>query len=262
MTFSVIIPAFNAEATIIRTLQSCIRQTHAPLEIIVVDDASSDRTVQLVQNMGTRVRLIQLPENKGVANARNIGWDAAKGDYIAFLDSDDTWAPDKLQVLDFYLTENKSLPLIFHPYTLNDLIRKEDWEKERPRRYSFRKLLWSNAIQSSCLCLSKSVQMRFNTDFRYCEDHELALRIAFKYECYQIPFRLTRLYAPQLLGHGLSENLWKMRMGEMKMYSRLWQLHILFLPLIPFFLALSLIKHIYKWLAVKSGLEYQMRKRN
>lgn len=261
MSFSVVIPAFNAEGTIARALQSCIDQTLSPVEIIVVDDASRDQTIRIAEGFGERVRVIRLPENKGVAFARNAGWDAATGDYIAFLDSDDEWYADKLKILDAYLGRQQDLNLIFHPYTLNPFTEPADWKQLSPEKYAFGKILVSNAVQSSCLCVSRNIKIRFDPAFRYCEDHEFALRMAFQYTCYRIPLRLTRLYTPQLLGEGLSGNLWKMRVGELKMYSRIGRLSPLFLPLVPLLLLFSLIKHISKWSAIKSGLEYRVRKK-
>lgn len=93
---SVIIPAFNSEGTIERAVKSVLGQSETDLEVIVIDDGSSDNTVQILQRLHESVRdnrlsLILLPENGGVSNARNIGISRAKGTWLAFLDSDDTW---------------------------------------------------------------------------------------------------------------------------------------------------------------------------
>lgn len=95
---SVVIPAFNAARWIDRTIASALAQTHRALEVIVVDDGSSDDTADLVARVAAqeaRVRLIRQP-NGGVARARNAGIDAAHGAFIAPLDADDLWAPDKI----------------------------------------------------------------------------------------------------------------------------------------------------------------------
>jgi glycosyltransferase involved in cell wall biosynthesis len=96
---SVVIPAFNAELTISETLLSARLQTYAQLEIIVVDDGSSDRTCNLVQQQAAedpRVTLIR-QQNFGVAAARNAGAAQASGDFLAPLDADDIWYPPKLE---------------------------------------------------------------------------------------------------------------------------------------------------------------------
>jgi glycosyltransferase involved in cell wall biosynthesis len=95
---SVVIPTYNRAATIGRALDSVIRQTHRPLEIIVVDDGSTDDTLGAVDRHGCTVPLtvLALGHNEGAAAARNQGIALAHGDFIAFLDSDDEWSPDKI----------------------------------------------------------------------------------------------------------------------------------------------------------------------
>lgn len=99
-TVSVIMPAYNAAATIARSIDSVLAQTLGDLELIVIDDASTDATVALVERYASsdaRVRLVRQPQNAGVAAARNAGMAVARGDYVAFLDSDDRWHPRKLE---------------------------------------------------------------------------------------------------------------------------------------------------------------------
>ncbi|MGI5819578.1 MAG: glycosyltransferase family 2 protein [Armatimonadota bacterium] len=97
-TVSVVIPAYNSAGVIERALNSVLAQTYAGIaEVIVVDDGSQDDTAQLVREMYPGVTLIQ-QENAGREIARNVGVDAASGDYIAFLDHDDEWFPEKTQV--------------------------------------------------------------------------------------------------------------------------------------------------------------------
>lgn len=98
-TVSVIIPAYNSAATIDRALDSALSQTLADFEVIVVDDASADQTRELVrarQLKDKRIELIAQRRNGGPAVARNTGIQAARGTYVAFLDADDQWMPEKL----------------------------------------------------------------------------------------------------------------------------------------------------------------------
>jgi succinoglycan biosynthesis protein ExoO len=98
----VVIPAFNAEAFLARAVRSALDQTYPTLEVIVVDDGSSDATCQVARALETddrRVRLIALPTNGGPAKARNVGFLAAKGDWIAVLDADDAFMPDRTKGL-------------------------------------------------------------------------------------------------------------------------------------------------------------------
>lgn len=99
--FSVVMPAYRAEKTIGRAIESVLSQTDANLELIVINDCSPDRTLEVAQSYerhDLRVIVINLSKNKGVAGARNVGIEAAKGDYISFLDADDAWMPNKLEV--------------------------------------------------------------------------------------------------------------------------------------------------------------------
>jgi glycosyltransferase involved in cell wall biosynthesis len=93
---SVIIPAYNAEAFVVDTVNSVLNQTCQDLEVIVVDDGSKDGTVAALEQFGARIRVHQ-QANGGVARARNAGVGLASGSWIAFLDADDLWLPEKLE---------------------------------------------------------------------------------------------------------------------------------------------------------------------
>ncbi|HUB91327.1 MAG TPA: glycosyltransferase family 2 protein [Dyella sp.] len=97
---SVIMPVYNAEAWLQRTIESVLVQSHTYLELIAVDDRSHDRSASMLDAYAAadaRVQVLHQPANSGVAAARNAGMAAAKGNYIAFLDADDWWHPAKLE---------------------------------------------------------------------------------------------------------------------------------------------------------------------
>lgn len=96
-SISVIIPAYNAAATIEHAINSVLGQTETPNEIIVVDDGSTDDTADVISRFGSTVRLIR-QSNQGSSVARQTGTDAATSDYVAYLDSDDWWPADKLSL--------------------------------------------------------------------------------------------------------------------------------------------------------------------
>ena len=96
MNISVIIPTWNRAERLVNTLQSVFSQSLPPTEVIVVDDGSTDDTREIVRNQFPNVRYL-FQQNKGVSSARNTGIKAASGDWIALLDSDDHWQPDKLK---------------------------------------------------------------------------------------------------------------------------------------------------------------------
>ena len=96
---SVVMPAYNAAVTLQASMDSVFAQSHADLELLVIDDGSKDATWSLIEAAAARdarVVPIKMPHNGGVAAARNAGIEAATGSHIAFLDSDDRWLPDKL----------------------------------------------------------------------------------------------------------------------------------------------------------------------
>jgi len=93
---SCIVPIFNGERYVREALESILAQTHRPLEIIVADDGSTDGTAAIVVGFGEQVRYVK-QGNKGPATARNLGLSLAKGDFVAFLDADDLWHPEKLE---------------------------------------------------------------------------------------------------------------------------------------------------------------------
>lgn len=97
LSVSVVVPCFNSEAFIEDTLASALAQTRAPMEIIVVDDGSTDRSAEIAARFA--VRVVRMEVNRGLSAALNAGIEAAHGDLIALLDSDDLWEPDHLEIV-------------------------------------------------------------------------------------------------------------------------------------------------------------------
>ena len=128
MTISVIIPAYEAALTIERALTSVISQTLKPTQIIVVDDGSKDSTLKIAETFRKHIRNIELKilsqKNLGAGSARNRAIKAATGDWLAFLDADDEWLPEKLAIsMDSILKHN--LVLVSHNYfRVNGTIKK------------------------------------------------------------------------------------------------------------------------------------------
>lgn len=102
---SVVIPCFNAEAWVAEAIESCLAQTHPHVEIIVVDDCSTDRSVEILKTYGDRIAWECLPRRSGGNVARNRGFASSKGDYVLFLDADDYILPEKLERQVAFLEE-------------------------------------------------------------------------------------------------------------------------------------------------------------
>ncbi len=117
--FSVVIPAYNAAATLSRAIESVLAQRWPAHEIIVVDDGSADDTAAGVSRFGTAVRLIR-QSNSGVSLARNAGAAAATGDWLAFLDADDYYTPDRLRLHAEWIAEDPTLDFLTGDYEYRD----------------------------------------------------------------------------------------------------------------------------------------------
>jgi len=247
LKFSVVIPTYNAADTLVRTITSCLQQSYAVHEIIVVDDGSTDGTEDLIkEQFADKIIYTRLYKNLGASTARNKGMDMAVGNYIAFLDADDTWHKDKLLVAKSILEANRSIKFLYHQFTLDDVSNKKLPEGATIYKLPFIKLLNGNIIGTPCVVLANDKSFRFETEMRYMEDYDLWLRIGYRNKIYFINLPLTQIGRPILSKGGLSGNKWKMRKGELKAYTRLVKLNPLFILLLPILYVYSLCKHLYK----------------
>lgn len=242
---SVVIPTFNASATISHAIDSCLQQTLAPHEIIVVDDASTDDTESILSNYST-VKYIKLIQNSGSSTARNKGISVATGTHIAFLDADDIWHSHKLSLLNMVLSARPEISFLYHSYTLQSIDSVTLPESGTVYRIPFVKLLNKNTIATPCAIVKTSIIEPFEPSMRYMEDYDLWLRLAYRHKAFFIDMPLTQLGRPVLSKGGVSENRWAMRKGELKAYRRLLKLNPLFLFLLPLLYTLSIGKHLVK----------------
>jgi teichuronic acid biosynthesis glycosyltransferase TuaG len=178
---SIIMPAYNCESYIEIAVRSVMQQSYPNWELLVLDDGSSDRTPAIVQTLcleDERIRLIKNPANMGVAKTRNYGLDLSQGDYVAFLDSDDRWHPDKLAIQMQRMEQERA----HLSYTSYAIINNEGKSCKNdyivPPCIMFDDLLKQNVLGCSTVMLSGEVarRYRFATDF-YHEDYCLWLNI-------------------------------------------------------------------------------------
>lgn len=146
---SIITPSFNSEKFIAGTIQSVQNQTYQNWEMIIVDDCSTDKTVSIAEyiaNNDNRITVYKLDKNSGTGIARNTGLEKASGKYIAFLDADDLWKPNKLEIQINFL-RNNNLPFTFSFY---DCINEQGIELnkrvEAPRNLAYRQLFFCNYV--------------------------------------------------------------------------------------------------------------------
>jgi glycosyltransferase involved in cell wall biosynthesis len=182
---SVIIPAYNAEQYISEAIKSVIAQTFSDNEIIVVDDGSTDHTRDIVAEFGNTITLLT-QTNKGPAAARNCGINHAKGEYIAFLDADDWWFPNKLEKEIHAISENPNVAFVCSDYFCgkngteqrqSTLIGYEVWNHDRA---TFEMMLRENFVNTSTILLAKeaaAIAGLFNETLRGAEDMYFWLRL-------------------------------------------------------------------------------------
>jgi len=196
-TVSVVIPAYNRADTIVRALDSVCAQTFSDLEIIVIDDASTDQTAALVHDYGDpRIRMIHHGTNRRAGAARNTGIRAARGRYVAFLDSDDEWTPDKLGI---QIAALESAPAAVRASCTGSYLVENSREYPRvPRLLSHRQmLLGCDLAPGSTLVVRRDVFDTVGLNdagfYRY-EDWDWALRYAEHYQMGGVPRPLARIH--------------------------------------------------------------------
>jgi teichuronic acid biosynthesis glycosyltransferase TuaG len=146
---SVIMPAYNSEKYIRESIESVISQDYKNWELIIVDDCSKDDTKRIVKEYmkkDTRIKLIPLKKNLGVANARNTAIRESRGKYIAFLDSDDLWHRCKLSKQTSFMMENKYTFTFSNYELISDEGKLLDKKINAPNKVSYRRLLKGNPI--------------------------------------------------------------------------------------------------------------------
>ena len=224
---SVIIPCFNCSSTIERAISSVLRQTLLPLEVFLVDDASTDRgetaknLVKIKKLFGhsMRMEIIRLENNSGPAAARNAGWDAATQPYIVFLDADDAWHPGKIDIQYRWMKKHPDIALTGHPCVL---MRAESPAVPLPDAWKAHEvgktlLLFSNRFQTTSVMLRREIPYRFQQGMNYCEDFLLWLQIVLNgHKACRIDLPLAFLFKPPFGRGGLSRNVWQLSKGEMK----------------------------------------------
>jgi glycosyltransferase involved in cell wall biosynthesis len=211
-SISVVIPSFNRWHTLPRAVRSVLAQTRAPHEVIVVDDGSTDGTADAIATDFPAVTLLR-QENRGVAAARNLGVDRARGEWIAFLDSDDEWGPRKLERQLAALAAQPGYAIC---HTEEIWIRNGRRVNPRDRHrksggYIFQKCLPLCVISPSSVMIRRSLLIEaggFDQSFPVCEDYDLWLRLCSRHPVLFVDEPLTVKYG----GHDdqLSKSLWGM----------------------------------------------------
>jgi glycosyltransferase involved in cell wall biosynthesis len=186
---SVVVPAYNAEAYIVDCLRSILQQDYPALQVIVVDDGSTDATPERVQTLGAAVTYRRQP-NSGSAVARNLGVALAEGEYVAFCDSDDLWAPHRLkQQVDFLRGQGKYHAVCGRFMAVPDTFGPDDAARQAyqaepvldPTKsgWTYLRLLETSIYHLDALLVRCEVvkAIRFNPDYRRGQDFDFFLQL-------------------------------------------------------------------------------------
>lgn len=185
--FSVVIPLYNKEKYIKRTLESILSQTFSNFEIVIVDDGSKDKSCEIVESINdSRISLIR-QENGGPSKARNRGIKEAKGEFIAFLDADDEWLPKKLEKQHEFHNENPDVVWSCTSFEASGGKREEHiaYSKDGVIEDALDAIMDGMTIQTSAVVIKKSVfendRLLFNEAFKRSEDREVWYKMACLY---------------------------------------------------------------------------------
>ena len=187
---SVILPTFNRADTLGRSIDSVLSQSYKNLELIVVDDGSTDGTKKLISSIrDERLFYVQTELNRGAAAARNTGLQYAAGGYVAFQDSDDSWRPDKLR-LQMEKMKKEQAGFCYHKmqYDFGEgrtaVLPQENISSDQKNGDIFSQLLYENMAGCPALLVRRECVEEiggFDTDFKALEDYDFVLRLAKKF---------------------------------------------------------------------------------
>ena len=227
---SVIVPCFNAEKTIMAALDSVAVQTQPVLEVICVDDASTDRTCQMIDEWQARhpgfpLQVLRMPRNAGPSAARNLGWRAARGDYIALLDADDAWHRQKIALQYGWMMAHSQVDVSGHTHVFAE-------QGDHPalpmlsgaRAYTIApaQIVISNPFVTPSVMLKRTLTERFNERRRFTEDYLLWMQICLAGRSV-VMLDLPLVIVSRSDDHAkLSRNYFRMRVGDMQNYWQLW----------------------------------------
>jgi len=222
---SVILPTYNRANLLPRAVQSVLSQTEKDIELIVVDDASTDDTAQVMAALADpRVRYLRQSENKGACAARNAGVKAARGEYIAFQDSDDAWHLDKLEKQLAFL-KSTGADMVFCAF------RRFEGEDAREYRIvpdpaqtgekvRYEQLLEENLISTQTILGKREcfVKYPFDETFPRMQDWELVLRLSQMIDIRFQPLPLADVYLQK-------DSISRKPQAGMKAYRKLREIH-------------------------------------
>lgn len=228
---SIIIPCYRCADTVRRAVRSAAEQTVTPAQILLVNDGGIDGTPDVLRQIQKEygrdlVEVITLKDNSGPAAARNAAWDKAVGDYIAFLDADDAWHPQKIELQYEWMKARPEAVLSGH---LCRVAPGEALPEPLPAEWkalpvSPRELLMSNKFSTPTIMVRRNIPFRFREGQRHSEDYLLWMQILVAGNpAYLLQLPLAFLFKARYGAGGLSSSMWLMEKGELSNYRLLYE---------------------------------------
>ena len=201
---SIIIPTFNRAQYVCEAIDSVLAQTFKDHEIIVVDDGSTDNTSEVLKIYGDQIRCFS-QKNRGLSAARNLGMSLSRGEYIAFLDDDDVWLPEKLEKQVQILDNSPELGFVCsEAYVFNnDKQILEHWKRGRHNQETFESLFEENFVSVLTVVMRRRCFEEigdFDESLIFSEDYDYWLRLSLKYkfQYMNIPLAKYRFHNNQM----------------------------------------------------------------
>ncbi|MFC1848268.1 glycosyltransferase family 2 protein [Chloroflexota bacterium] len=247
---SVIIPSYNRASLVTRAIDSVLVQTYPYLEVVVVDDGSTDNTTDVVGSYADeRVKCVKHRKNRGVSAARNAGINVSRGEFIGFLDSDDEWLPEKLErQVEKFKSASVNTGLVYGGYEVIDSGSNKtiSWENPKKRGPVFRYLLKEDFIGSPTPLVKRECFEKagcFDEELQFCEDWDMWLRIAQYYEFDYVGETVAKFYVSQFQTTSDSYR-------ALQNLSKFWAKHHTYLSEEP-----AILAHHFKWAAQRYLIE-------
>lgn len=252
VSVSVVIPCYNCENSIRRAVNSIVQQTWLPKEVILVNDASTDKTANVIKSLQQEhevswIKIATLDLNSGPSAARNEGINQSISEYIAFLDADDSWHPQKLELQYFWMQAHPEVVITGHKIGRYE---KESCQLIKIDDVSFKKItklgiLHSNPFSTPTVMMQSGIPVRFDPSQDYAEDYLLWLNIFFSFDSvYRLEHELAYMHKGAYGQGGLSSNLFAMEKGELTTYLKLYKCKNIFFLQYVYLLVFSLTKFV------------------
>ena len=264
---SVVIPCYCCTKTIERAVQSIVQQTLLPTEVILVNDASPDHTLEELLSIQKKygkdfIKVLNLLENSGPGESRNRGKAIASQPYIAFLDADDGWHPEKLKIQYTWMEEHPEVTLSGHHILVTKPENVPPYpsisEPVEPHFVSRRELLISCKVLTSSWLFKKSEVQDFTEITRHSEDYLLVMKTLFdhrKIVYLEASASLAYFFKPEFAKEGMSGDLWAMEKAQLKAYRIIWRSKFISTGEFCFYIIWSIIKYLRRvlilWLRMR-----------